>query len=305
MINWVKKGLVFCPEAQFPSMHTHAANPFAVPTADPDIFRVYFTCRDQQSRSAISYCEMNAADNFKVIYVHDQPVLEPGEPGLFDDSGVATGFIINYGGQILLYYLGWNLKVTVPWLNTIGLAIWSDAEGKFIKQSRVPVMDRSEEDPFTISYPSIMEENGVLRMWYGSNLRWGKTQETMQHIFKYAESEDGRDWKRFSRTVVDLTHPGEYALSKPFVIKKSDIYHMWYSYRGNGDIQTYRIGYARSQDGVNWERLDKIAGIDVSPSGWDSEMICYPDIFEYRGKLVMLYNGNGYGRTGFGVATEE
>ena len=77
---------------------------------------------------------------------------------------------------------------------------------------------------------------------------------------------------------------------------------MWYSYRGNGDIATYRIGYADSPDGVNWTRRDEEAGITVAENGWDSEMICYPFIFDYKSERYMLYNGNAYGKTGFGIA---
>ena len=36
--------------------------------------------------------------------------------------------------------------------------------------------------------------------------------------------------------------------------------------------------------------------------GGDSEMIEYPFVFDHDGQRFMLYNGNGYGRSGFGVA---
>jgi hypothetical protein len=167
------------------------------------------------------------------------------------------------------------------------------------------MMDRSEEDPFSISYPCIVAEAGRYKMWYGSNLSWGRDQSAMQHVIKYAESQDGRSWVRNKETAVGLLHPQEYALSKPFVLVEDNSYKMWYSYRANGEIQTYRIGYAESQDGCIWERKDGACGIDVSKEGWDSEMIEYPFIFDYEGNRYMLYNGNGYGRTGFGLAILE
>jgi predicted GH43/DUF377 family glycosyl hydrolase len=76
---------------------------------------------------------------------------------------------------------------------------------------------------------------------------------------------------------------------------------MWYSYRG----RSYRIGYAESDNGIEWVRKDEEVGIDVSESGWDSEMIEYPYIFDHEGQRYMLYNGNGYGRTGIGLAVLE
>lgn len=282
-------------------MQTHAANPFAWPL-DDGTYKVYFTSRDKDNRSHISYLilDMNIAPT--VVEVGQAPVLVPGSPGLFDDSGVAVGYLIEVNHRIFLYYLGWNLKVTVPWMNTIGLAISEDGGEHFEKASRAPIMDRSDEDPFSISYPSLMNENGLFRMWYGSNLSWGERSEDMKHIVKHARSDDGVHWNRNHDTVLDHEHPNEYAISKPCVINNGSFYEMWYSFRGGENGDHYSIGYATSYDGLNWERRDKNVGISVSESGWDSEMIEYPFVFFHQGEKYMLYNGNGYGRTGFGLA---
>ncbi len=301
MMKWKKLGHLFCPGNNYDWMKTHATYPVAE-YLENGIYRVYFSCRDASNRSYIGYADIDMENGFRVTNISETPVLSPGEPGIFDDSGVGVSYIMNVAGKKYLYYLGWNLKVTVPWLNTIGLAIWNDDTRQFEKYSRAPVMDRSDEDPFTIAYPSILFENGIYRMWYGSNLKWGHSITEMQHVIKYAESEDAIHWKRSNHVHIGLLHPNEYAISKPFVIKTAGLYQMWYSYRGNGDIATYRIGYADSPDGVNWTRRDEEAGITVAENGWDSEMICYPFIFDYKSERYMLYNGNAYGKTGFGIA---
>ncbi len=66
--------------------------------------------------------------------------------------------------------------------------------------------------------------------------------------------------------------------------------------------KAYRIGYAYSDDLKNWVRDDDQSGIDISAEGWDSEMQCYPHLFECNGNVYMLYNGNDFGRHGFGLA---
>jgi intein-encoded DNA endonuclease-like protein len=76
---------------------------------------------------------------------------------------------------------------------------------------------------------------------------------------------------------------------------------MWFSYR-SGAGETYRIGYARKENDSEWALMLEDKTIDVSVSGWDSEMIEYPFVFDHRHRRYMLYNGNGYGRTGFGLA---
>ena len=36
-------------------------------------------------------------------------------------------------------------------------------------------------------------------------------------------------------------------------------------------------------------------GLEVSDAGWDSEMVCYPHVFERDGRIHLLYNGNEFG----------
>ena len=118
---------------------------------------------------------------------------------------------------------------------------------------------------------------------------------------KYAESADGIHWGEQRRIGIDFNSPDEYAIGRPCVVKDSGVYRMWYCYRG----PSYRIGYAESPDGLSWTRMDRDAGIDCSPEGWDSEMQCYPWVFDHGGRRYMLYNGNSYGKTGFGLALAD
>ena len=136
-------------------------------------------------------------------------------------------------------------------------------------------------------------------MWYGSNLRWGTHEQDMDHVIKVAESEDGIHWVREGRIAIGLDGQGEYAVCRPWVEKTSDGYRMWYCHRGDA----YRIGVAESPQGDSWQR--RSPGIDVSDSGWDAEMLAYPSIFTLRGRRFLLYNGNRYGKTGFGVAMQQ
>jgi hypothetical protein len=214
---------------------------------------------------------MDFNDNFKIVGVAEKPVLSPGEAGLFDDSGVSLGWLLSVSGKKHLYYLGWNLnlKVTVPWQNAIGLAVYDEAAARFVKTGRAPIVDRSEADPFTISYPCVIKDGSGYSMWYGSNLKWGRDQQDMCHVIKHARSADGISWNRSGHIAINLQYKNEYAVSKPMVLKEDGIYKMWYSYRGRDAITGYRIGYAESTDGHQWLRKDDLAGIDVSKAQRD------------------------------------
>jgi len=301
-MRWHKLGNVFCAQGQFPWMLTHAANPTAE-WRHGDVFRVYFSARDALRRAHIGYVDIDLKAPQQLLALSDHPVISPGDAGLFDDSGVSMGCIVRHDGRRYLYYLGWNLGVTVPWRNSIGLAISEGPDEPFVKISRAPVMDRNDADPFTISYPWVLVDDGRWRMWYGSNLSWGTgaRQDEMAHVFKYAESSDGVNWRRNGAIALRFKDDSEYAMSKPTVIRDADRYRMWYSYRGDA----YRIGYAESLDGATWIRRDELVGIDPSNDGWDAGAICYPCVFDHQGERYMLYNGGRYGDTGFGLAKLE
>jgi hypothetical protein len=195
------------------------------------------------------------------------------------------------------------LGVTVPFYFYVGLALSEDGGESYTKVSSAPVLERNDIDPYLTASPCVLIEDGTWRMWYVSGTGWEMKDGQPRHRYhiKYAESSDGIQWRREGVVCIDYGSEDEYAIARPCVIKEDGFYKMWYSYRGDH----YRIGYAESRDGIEWQRKDAESGIDVSESGWDSEMIAYPYVFADEGRHYMLYNGNGYGRTGIGLALRD
>jgi predicted GH43/DUF377 family glycosyl hydrolase len=296
-MKWVKLGKIYRPSGKKNWARSHAANPTAEHIKD-DCFRIYFSTRDDKNRSSIGYIVIDLKEPTRILDEASDAVLSPGELAMFDDSGASIGCVVSLGEARFLYYMGWNLSVTVPWKNSLGLAI-SESPGKpFVRYSRFPVMELNEIDPYTISYPWVVKEGNRFRMWYGSNLKWGPVKSDMLHVLKYAESEDGITWDRPNKIVIDSESPDEYAICRPTVLHEDGVYYMWFCSRGH----RYRIHLAESLNGIDWNRKGQDPGIDVSAAGWDSEMIEYPCVFKHNAKKYMLYAGNGYGETGFGIA---
>lgn len=301
MSRWRKLGHVYAPDGSTSWMQSHAANPVAE-WLEGDRFRIYFSSRDGRNRSSIASVEIDLTEPSRILGVSDEPVLGPGDPGMFDDSGASIGCLVSVGAQRYLYYMGWHLTVVVPWQNAIGLAV-SDGPGlPFRRVSRFPIVELNEIDPYTLSYPWVAYEAGRFRMWYGSNIAWGAEKRDMRHLIKYAESSDGMRWERAGTVAIGFEQPGEYAICKPAVARdREGRYLMWFCSRG----EAYRIWEAVSDDGVTWRRAGDTPALSVSDTGWDSEMVEYPFVFDHRGARYMLYSGNGFGRTGFGLAVEE
>ncbi|HEU4511190.1 MAG TPA: hypothetical protein VFR78_23365 [Pyrinomonadaceae bacterium] len=295
--RWIKKGLLFAPHEDSGWLNSHAALP-VVDRID-DGYRVYFSSRDPRGRAQVGFFETDAAFQ-SVTRVSQNPVIELGPLGAFDDSGVTTSWIVNHQGKKYHYYSGWSLGVSVPFYFFVGLAISEDGGQTYQRVSPSPVLERNSVDPYLTASPCVLIEDGRWRMWYVSGTGWEMKAGKPEHRYhiKYAESADGIRWKREGLVCIDYRSANEYAISRPCVIKDGDVYRMWYASRGD----SYRIGYAESADGLAWIRKDDESGIDVSSSGWDSEMLAYPYVFKHEGDYYMLYNGNGYGKTGIGLA---
>ncbi len=290
---------------------THAQ----IPTSDligKDRLRIYYATRDRQNRSHTEFIDVRPDRPDNIIAIHDSPVLSPGGLGTFDDCGAMPSWIVSQGGRKYLYYIGWNVRNTIPYHNSIGMAVSEDGGDTFHKISEGPIIERTHTEPHFSSTPCVIIDSGVFRMWYLSCVKWAvfhKRAEPYYHI-KYAQSIDGIHWIREGRVAIDFKDLHECAISRPCVVKDDTIYRMWYSYRNLEGYRTdmnnsYRIGYAESSDGMVWTRRDGDVGISVSEAGWDSEMIEYPCVYRSGAAWYMLYNGNGFGKSGFGYAIAE
>lgn len=299
-MEWTKLGLLFEPPRTSGWLFSHASVPVAH-SLGGDRWRVYFSSRDEQQRSYTGFFEFDLSRLDAGVELCPEPVLRPGRRGGFDDAGAMACWLIPDGDDLHLYYVGWNRGVSVPFRNALGRAVSRDGGQSFQRDLAGPLLDRSIHDPAFTASACILRQGDRWRAWYLSCLAWEPVDGALRHRYhvKYAESDDGIEWHRDGRVAIDFSDAGEYAISRPCVIQDRELFRMWYSYRG----ANYRIGYAESPDGLTWTRRDAVVGIDVSPGSWDSEMIEYPFVFDHRGRRYMLYNGNGYGETGIGLAT--
>jgi hypothetical protein len=298
-IRWERRGRLLEPRRQRPWIVSHAALPVADRVANAR-YRVYFSARDEFNRAQVGSCDVEAADALHVVSMADVPALGPGPLGSFDDAGVTTSCLVTNGGVKYLYYSGWSLGVSVPFYLASGLAVSHDSGRTFQRWSQAPLLDRNDVDPLLNASPWVLMDGGVWRMWYVSATAWELDRGRPKHHYhiRYAESPDGLHWTRRGHVAIDYASADEHALARPCVVKDGALYRMWFSCRGH----SYRLGYAESSDGLVWTRRDEAAGLEPAASGWDSEMIAYPFVFEHDHVLHLLYNGNGYGASGFGHA---
>ncbi|OGI18271.1 MAG: hypothetical protein A3B68_04345 [Candidatus Melainabacteria bacterium RIFCSPHIGHO2_02_FULL_34_12] len=296
---WEKLGRIIVPDPAIKWMVTHTGASFAIPINESSIFNIYVTGRDSKNRSHIGKIQIDIKNPRNVLKISPEPIFSPGELGTFDENGVSYPYIVQHNEYLCMYYVGWMPTVLTGFQNHLGLARSLITTDEFKRVSKAPILPRTNEEPYGTGSACIIKEDNLWRMWYTVWKRWGEQLGEFKHyyIIRYAESNDGINWQRSTHNCIDYKNDNEYAICKPSVIKL-DKYHMWYTYRG----EQYRIGYAHSNDGINWERADELVKIGVSESGWDSKAISYPYIFKYENSLYMLYCGNEYGKEGLGLA---
>lgn len=304
-MKWRKLGRVWAPDGSQPWAMTHAFLP--TPELRGSLIRVYCTTLDAARVGRISYVDIDADDPTRVVAVAPAPLLEPGELGCFDDNGVNASSVLDWRGRKWLYYIGWQRTVRVPYMLFGGLAVSTDGGASFRRVQRVPVLDRTDAEPFSRSAPYVLADGDRLRMWYWSCREWTAVPGAEPHYnneIDYAESDDGSGWTVVARGVLRADgRAGDYSVGRPWLVRDGATYRLWVSTRSHSAEAPYRIEYAESADGLSWQR--RPSGIDVSPSGWDSEMICFPAVVDAGGRRFMFYNGNRHGATGFGVAELE
>jgi hypothetical protein len=317
-VKWKRLGLLFEPQRhQLPSGCTEFAQSPQALVFD-DFVRIYFSTRKRENGgqylSHISFVDVDR-EMRNILRTAASPVIPLGALGCFDEHGIFPMNVVRHDGKVFAFICGWSRRVSVPVETAIGLAVSHDDGLTFERVGPGPVMAPSLTEPFLVGDPFVVVRDGLWHMWYIYGTSWAQStshEPSPARVYKiaYATSADGVSWRRDGKTpITDKLNPDE-CQALPTVIERDGVYHMYFCYREATDFRSnrnrsYRIGYAYSRDMRNWTRDDAQGGMDVSDSGWDSDMLCYPHVFSGGGQVCMLYNGNEFGRCGFGVAVLE
>jgi hypothetical protein len=313
MFLWNKLGKVFTPQdVQGRSwLKEFAQAPATLMFAD--FVRVYFSCRppvdaNGQYVSYSAFVDLDRADLFRVLRVAEHPILNLGGLGEFDEFGTYPVSVARFGDQVRAYYAGWTRCESVPFNVAIGMATSRDDGKTFTKCGRGPVLSYSPDEPFVLSGPKIRCFGDTWYLWYIAGRKWKIVDGRAEPVYKIrmASSADGINWTKHDKDLIPSRIEDDEAQASPDVFHANGRYHMFFCYRYSsgyrGKEHGYRIGYASSTNLTDWARDDTKAGIDVSESGWDAEMISYPHVFALDGRTYLAYLGNQVGRHGFGLA---
>jgi hypothetical protein len=268
--------------------------------------RIFVTMCDENNVGRIGYVDVNPDCPSEITGYSKVPVLDIGADGCFDDNGVVSASILKVGENLYLYYSGYQVCGKVPYLIFPGIAVSKDNGCSFIKLScGAPILERIAGEVSTRCAPFVMQEGDNFRMWYTSDTGSGWIEQGEKKLplydLKHTVSRSPTKWPRQQgELAVELAYPDEHGIAKCTIWKEDGRYKIIYSIRSLS--KGYRLGYGESDDGIRFVRRDDLVGIDVSPSGWDSEMIAFAERLQYKDKTYLFYCGNHYGIGGMGYA---
>lgn len=318
-MKWIKRGKIFDPiQHKLPNNCLQFSQSPQALVFD-DFIRIYFSTRavdpvNNKYLSHIAFVDMkkNLQD---IIRTSTDTVIPLGDLGCFDEHGIFPMSVMRHGNAVYGYTCGWNRRTSVSVDTAIGLAISHDNGLTFQRIGNGPVLAASLHEPYLVGDGFVKVINGIFHMWYIFGTGWKKfSPESMpDRTYKigHATSKDGIEWtKEEARSIIPDRIGADESQALPTVISIGQRHHMFFCYRESFDFRQtkgrgYRIGHAWSDDLLNWTRDDKNPQLEGSPGEWDSDMQCYPHVFECDGKVFLLYNGNEFGRYGFGLAELE
>lgn len=310
MFSWKKLGNIFDPTVSRPrpwmQEYAQCPTPFVL---NERVLRVYIASRpqrgtDYQYVSYPGYVDLAREDTSRVVAIAKEPLMPLGKPGSFDEFGIMPSSFVRRGDEVYAYYSGWTRMQSVPYTLAIGMAISRDDGETFQKVGEGPVLGLSLNEPYFVTGPVVHVVGEQWFMWYLTGRKWLLINGKYEPIYQIAsaKSDDGIMWKRDAVPIIPALSENECQdIFSPFFM--SGKWHAIFAWREPSTSDgAYRLGYASSNDMESWIRDDSQVGIGLSETGWDSQMMCYPQLVEVDGRILMFYCGNEFGQQGFGAA---
>lgn len=259
---------------------------------------VFATARDALSRShpVCADAELDQ-DGRLTLQCSWRVIAGPGEPGYFDENGLSLSDVRPTPDGFEGVTFGWRLRAGGGWFNEIG-HLQMDFRGALLKRSIAPWQPRTALDPVSMAYPTFGRNDDLLYC-APTGLRHDTGTPADFRIMRM-------DLKSGHREVVAdptmLNMPGIFAFTRPWLGGPFSDERLFVSVRGD-KYQIMSINYMNiSQPGEMGAMREELQG---QRNERESGSACYPSLFEGQGLSLMLYNGRGYGASGFGVVARD
>jgi len=240
-----------------------------------------------QARFTVEPCGETAAFDPRAWTFESAPVLGRGEVGAWDSVDVLNPSVVRWGDQLLNLYSGFDGE---RWHTG---AAWSDDGEHWVKSDANPVLSPragSWEGGYIAANGAALVDDGRVRYWYQAGPR-------NRTSIGLAESADGEHWDRVGDgPVFEAGARGtwdEAGVGDPYVVACGGAYPLYYLYYlGQDRFGVQRLGLARSEDGVRWQRSHLNPLLEPGGRGdFDELGLGEPAVVRTTDGWRMLYTG--------------
>jgi predicted GH43/DUF377 family glycosyl hydrolase len=226
-------------------------------------------------------------------YAESDPVLTAGLPTEWDEGAVYSPSVLLIDDTYHMWYQGWDGSQS-PWHSDIGHATSTDMIS-WVKDTLNPVLEVGPDgswDDIWINSPCVIYDGTEYHMWYGgyNGLISGGVR------IGHATSQDGVTWtKDPNNPVLSRANAGRWdypRVDAPRVLYDGKIFHMWYS---GGEYLEWKLGYAWSYDGSNWEKYEENPVLDLGLAGsWEDYGVFHCSVIRdtENYQYMMWYSGS-------------
>jgi hypothetical protein len=269
-----------------------------------DRVRVFFASCDDEMRGRVFFADFDREPPFRLIRRSAGPVLDIGPPGAFDCDGANPSHALTTAdGRLTLLYIGWRRGPPEAPYTLFAAVAFSADEGLSFERATAPLLaPRAGERLFRTAPFIEAREDGWRLLYIGGDA--------------FAPGPDGRRLPTYSLMELRSDDPWRWD-GAPRLLLAPDA--------ASGEIGFGRpVAYERPGEGrrlmlsvrttLGYRLVE--GARDFSPGArpalrpviepplepWEREMTCFGAPCVVGGHELLFYNGDGYGRTGVGLA---
>jgi parallel beta-helix repeat protein len=249
------------------------------------VYHMWYGGADNPDHNAGAIGHATSIDGINWAKNENNPVLDVGPPGSWDDEWVWDPWVLFDGSIYHMWYFAWN---GIGELVQIGHATSPHPDSVWTKDPNNPVLsfENGNWDYPRAQAPCVIYDGNTFHMWYSGG-------QMSEYRIGYATSADGSEWTKFENNPV--LEPGSAgSWDETFVGFCSVIdsagakYKMWYTGGGSGSF-----GYATAPHSIirvpdHYTTIQE--GIDAAASG-DVVLVdegTYYENINFKGKAITV-----------------
>lgn len=297
--GWQKLGLVL--EAPgWPLARSHVMLP--TPLVMEDRVRLWFAACDDAMRGRVFFADFDLEPPHRRLGPVQGPALDVGGPEAFDCDGVNPSQVFRHQGGLAMLYIGWRRgSAQTPYTLIAGLAHSHD-DGLTFQKTGTPLLPPSGDERYFRTAPFVVREPDGWRLFYiggGAFIDDHTGKRAPIYSLRDVRSANLETWPAAGAELLGPDRAaGELGFGRPVIWRDADdAPAMMISVRTETGYTLMQAPLAEAS------RRDAYRPILPGPQApWEAQMTCFGAPCRVGDRELLFYNGNGFGRSGCGLA---